>query len=326
MLPLTVCLVLPVAPTATESPQVLISRQLAQACQWPDTARDGLVEAIRQRHGSGVAAILIYGSYLRGKRDTLLDFYVLLDGYGALKPAWHAGLAWLLSPNVYQVRCGQGEQQARAKYAVMTLGRFEYAMRHDFHSYFWARFTQPCGLLYCRDDVVRERLVSALGQAADTFARRVLAQLPGRFSAADWVSRGLSLTYGCELRSEPPGHALALFDHNADYYRALLRGLATDIPGLVADDSTLEYRYTASAWQRRRSSLGWMLRRAQGKVLSVLRLLKAGFTFDRGFDYLLWKIARHSGVRVELTARQRKYPLIFGWPVLWRLYRRGAFR
>jgi len=29
---------------------------------------------------------------------------------------------------------------------------------------------------------------------------------------------------------------------------------------------------------------------------------------------------------VEASARQRRYPLIFAWPLAWRLYRLGAFR
>jgi hypothetical protein len=64
----------------------------------------------------------------------------------------------------------------------------------------------------------------------------------------------------------------------------------------------------------------------QGKVLSFLRLCKAAITFSGGLDYLLWKIKRHSGVYIEPTRVQRKYPLVFIWPLLWRLYRQGAFR
>ena len=42
--------------------------------------------------------------------------------------------------------------------------------------------------------------------------------------------------------------------------------------------------------------------------------------------YILWKIERHSGVRVEVTPRQRRHPFIFALPLFWRLYRQGAFR
>ena len=53
-------------------------------------------------------------------------------------------------------------------------------------------------------------------------------------------------------------------------------------------------------------------------MLSVLRLVKGLFTFEGGFDYVLWKIERHSGVRVEVSPRARRYPLLAGWGVIWR--------
>jgi hypothetical protein len=304
----------------------LVNDQLMAACDWPDERRDALVLAIRERFGTGICAVLIYGSYLRGKRDTVLDFYVLLENYAAMQSRWQAGLAWALPPNVYQVRCGQPSGELRAKCAVMTLGRFEYAMRHDFHSYFWARFLQPSGLLYCRDEQSRERLERAIGQAARSFVQKVVPCLPAEFTAACLVGMVLSLSYRCELRSEPQGHAEQLHNFNADWYQALLAALANDGLGYRPGHRTGEFVHWTGMWGRRRAAAAWWLRRVQGKGLSVLRVLKAALTFSGGFDYLLWKIGRHSGVSIEATPRQRKYPLLFGWPVLWRLYRRGAFR
>lgn len=304
----------------------LVDARLGAACAWPDPQRDQLIDAIRRRYGSGVSAILIYGSYLRGKRDTLLDFYVLLENYAAMRSRGQAALARALSPNVFQVQCGDPPAEARAKVAVMTLERFEHAMSHDFHSYFWARFAQPSGLLYCRDEATRERVAGAIVQASATFVKAVVPLLPAEFSAADLVGHGFSLTYRSELRSEPSGYAAGLYGHDTAWYEsqvALLAGAglcyhAGARPGMYVNE-------TGRAG-RRRAYLAWWSRRLQGKALSVLRLLKAVLTFDRGFEYLLWKIGRHSGERIELTKRQRKYPLLFGWPVLWRLYRRGAFR
>ena len=42
---------------------------------------------------------------------------------------------------------------------------------------------------------------------------------------------------------------------------------------------------------------------SQGKLLHVLRLMKATTTFKGGADYILWKVERHSGVRVEVSER-----------------------
>jgi len=61
-------------------------------------------------------------------------------------------------------------------------------------------------------------------------------------------------------------------------------------------------------------------------VLSTLRLAKAAFTFDGALEYLLWKIHRHSGIYLQPTPRQVRFPLLFAWPLLWRLWRQGAFR
>jgi len=304
----------------------LVDARLKAACAWPDQHREQLIEAIRRRYGNGVSAILIYGSYLRGKRDTLLDFYVLLEDYAAMRSRWQAALAWALPPNVFQVQCGEPPMEARAKVAVMTLGRFEYVMSHDFHSYFWARFAQPSGLLYCREEAARTRVTGAITQAASTFVKAVVPLLPAEFTAAVLVGQGLSLTYRCELRSEPPGYATQLYGHDTAWYESLVALLAGAGLGYRASGRPGLYVNETGQPAHRRAILAWWSRRLQGKVLSVLRLFKAVLTFDRGFEYLLWKIGRHSGEWIELTTRQRKYPLLFGWPVLWRLYRRGAFR
>jgi len=62
------------------------------------------------------------------------------------------------------------------------------------------------------------------------------------------------------------------------------------------------------------------------KAVVFVRWIKAALTFENGVDYALWKIKRHSGVSVEATEFQRKYPLIAAWPLVWKLYRKGAFR
>ena len=71
----------------------LVTGQVLGTCDFPDEQRDQLLDQIRERYGQGLQAVLIYGSYLRGKRDTLLDFYVLLDSYAALPSPWQGWLA-----------------------------------------------------------------------------------------------------------------------------------------------------------------------------------------------------------------------------------------
>ncbi len=70
----------------------------------------------------------------------------------------------------------------------------------------------------------------------------------------------------------------------------------------------------------------WFRTRRNGKALSVLRLVKAAFTFTAGADYLAWKIERHSGMHIELTDWQRRHPILASPPILWRLIRSKAVR
>jgi len=58
----------------------------------------------------------------------------------------------------------------------------------------------------------------------------------------------------------------------------------------------------------------------------VLRLLKAALTFDRGMDYVVWKVERHSGVRLEVAPWERRFPLLAAPGLYCRLRRRGLLR
>jgi hypothetical protein len=54
--------------------------------------------------------------------------------------------------------------------------------------------------------------------------------------------------------------------------------------------------------------------------------MKAVLTFENGVDYIAWKLERHSGRQISVNDRLRRYPLLFGWPLLWRLLRERVLR
>src|SRR3546814_7520854 len=49
----------------------------------------------------------------------------------------------------------------------------------------------------------------------------------------------------------------------------------------------------------------WAMRRVQGELLSVLRLVKASATFSGGIEYLAWKISRSEEHTSELQSLMR---------------------
>lgn len=312
-------------PTDAESAFAYLWRRSDGESAQHDPLIQALLAEIDRRYGDSLEAVIVYGSYLRGKRDTILDFYALVEDYRAL-PRWQAVLGCMLPPNVYHIGAKIDGRPVHAKCAVVRLSRFERAMRSDFHSYFWARFAQPCLIVRARNPAVRDRVVRALVQASATLLRRALPLVKSPASTHDlWVT-ALSLTYRSELRAEKGDHVATLIDADPDFYRELtarlplprLKPAGADAPGL--------WRISAKPRRVRRARREWWLRRMLGKVLSVARVAKASTMFEAPLDYILWKIERHSGVRVTPTERQRRWPLIFAAPLLWDLYRRGAFR
>jgi len=308
-----------------------MDNQIKHTAASQDTGLETLLEEIKQKHGDAILAILVYGSWLRGKRDTMLDFYVLVDNYRTLDSAWQGLMCRLLPPNVYHIHhkaeeTGTTGQESRAKYALLTLSRFCHAMQHDFHSYFWARFAQPCEVLYARDEATQAVLMDAFNSASALFIRRTMPTMAENFSSKSLWTDGLSLTYQCELRTESTQRGESIYDFNPEYYDGVTHALLGKTGTHSGSGTQMLYHNPSSGLARKFAPVTWGLRRVQGKLLSILRLLKAAMTFNEPLEYLLWKIERHTGLYIEPSQRQLDHPLIFAWPLLWKLHRQGAFR
>ncbi len=288
-----------------------------------------IAAAARQRHGPCVRAMLFYGSCLRtGSDDGLIDLYLLVDSYRAANASpLRAVLNRLLPPNVFYLEVPFAGRLLRAKYAVLTLEDFRRGMARWFQVSLWGRFAQPAAILYVADAAAAGQVRAALAQAVLTLIGHTLPQLPPMFTAGDLWSQALALSYRCEWRAEGPEAVARLYAAAPDDYRALARAALPAFPQVTACAEPADsYRAHFSSLARRRSCLAWRLRAVQGKILSAARLLKAPLTFAGGFSYLLWKIERHSGLRIEPERRLRRLPLLQKAFCLWRLYRRGAFR
>ncbi len=316
-----------------EIPSDLINTIGRNALRAASPAVQTLIDEILVRHGRAVRGILFYGSCLRTGDDLegLVDLYLLVDNYREAYPdRMPALLNALLPPNVFYLEREFGGQTVRTKYAVLSLADFRKGTsRRWFHSYLWARFSQPTALLYACNDEVAAEVLKCLAQSVLTFTRRALPRVPADFSARQLWRRGLELSYRAELRAERPEKRARLFDAAPQYYEDVTR-IAMDAVSypvkIISGSDATHYRAQISSGVRFVSRLTWSLRSLQGKLLSVLRLLKATTTFEGGLDYILWKINRHSGVAVDVEPRLRRHPLLAVGVLTWRLYRRGGFR
>ncbi len=289
-----------------------------------------LCDAIRERHGGSVAAILFYGSCLRrSTNEGVHDFYVVVDSYrDTYGNGYLATSNYLLPPNVYTIEAETGADTHRAKYAVISLAAFEGCVSPNcLHPYIWARFAQPSLIVAARDLEARERVQAALCQAIVTFVQRLSVFMPvsgshQRFSLAKFWHEAFARTYSAELRNEKPQYTRGIYESAPERYDEAARGAFAELEaqGLLtvrerggSVDIEIGFgRRTAGRWR-------WRLTRPLAKLLAFLRLLKTATTYGDWLDYILWKLERHGGQPIELTDRQRRHPLIFGWPVLFRL-------
>ena len=281
-----------------------------------------LLEPIRQRFGDALLGVILYGSCRRRAQidEGLVDLLVIVSGYRrAYGPGLTAALNRLLPPNVYYLEADSPDGRLRSKYAVISLAQFKRRCRHPVDLYFWARFTQPCRLVLGLVDGLGEQLAAARAQAARHFAGSVAPLAPETCQAQAFWSFALAMTYRCELRPEPPQAARQLVESDAAYWQMLS-------DALVADGLLTETPAGHSISARASARAVWMLRRVTGKLYNLARLFKAAGTFSNGIDYIVWKVERHSGVRVEPTERMRRYPRLAAWGLAWRMWRRKGFR
>lgn len=279
-----------------------------------------MAAAIATRHGAASRAILFYGSCLREQRleGLMLDFYLIVSDYAAAyDKSWLAHANRLIPPNVFPFTANG----LSAKYAILSQDDLVRLCGEGADNVsVWARFAQPSRLVWVADEAAKAQVADALEQAAPTLLKLAFPMTdPG--GRGDWravFEQGFSLTYRAELRAERKGRSGSIVDGDPDYYRALFGAAQAD--GAVVAERTVTPRESRAVARR------WRRLQRRGKWLSVVRLVKASFTFAGGIDYLAWKINRHAGTAIVLSAWQRRHPLLAAFTLLPRLLMSRAVR
>jgi hypothetical protein len=286
----------------TDSIRALVEAELGQPV---DPRVKALAAAIAQRHGKASRAVLFYGSCLREKQldGLMLDFYLIVSDYrAAYDKGWLAKANALVPPNVFPFQ----HDGLAAKYAVLSEADFHRLNGPETRSVsVWARFAQPSRLVWSASRQAQEKAVAAVARAAPTLLAAA-RPFPDGDAIEPW-RHAFSLTYSAELRAERKGRSGSIVDTDPErYLRFLKPALAAIEPGAPSG--------------------GWARRRAEGKLLSVLRLAKASATYAGGAEYIAWKINRHAGTKIELKPWQKRHPLLAAISLLPQLLRSGAIR
>jgi hypothetical protein len=309
--------------------EVAIADLVRAELEEPVDPRIGAVAAaIAAGYGASARAVLFYGSCLRTSDldGQMLDFYLIVSSYrDAYGKGWLAPANRLIPPNVFPFE----HEGLAAKYAVLSEEDF-FALNgpETLSVSVWARFAQPSRLVWRADELATEKCVAAISRAAPTLlasaAPTMAEQVPA--DPLELWRHAFALTYSAELRAERRNRAASVVDSAPERYLRLT-GLALQAAGLgslspegrlLLDPVEKQARLAAERL--------WAKRRRTGKLLSVLRLLKASGTYAGGIDYLAWKINRHAGTKIRIKPWQRRWPLIGAVTLLPRLLRRGAIR
>jgi hypothetical protein len=319
------------------------------------TEVDGAVRDLVAAAEGEVVGVVFFGSRRTGaaRADpwSAHDFFVLVrsyhGAYAALRrsgktgknPAIMAVLNVVLPPNQVSLRLGDGG--IHAKCSVIAVEAFERETSPRRRDHFCiGRLFQPSQILYAADPEIERRILAALVSAhAETYGW-VRPWLPPRFDAPTYCRTALRVSLAREIRPEPEGRAEALWaaqgDEQIGIYERLLaelaaRGELRAVEGpapsagpeggpTVPAGAPVTYAsvrpVTAGERLRLTAYFGWSLLRA------TVRWLKHVLTFENWLDYILRKVARHTGEEIVLTPRERRLPFVFLWPRLFRYLRR----
>jgi hypothetical protein len=168
-------------------------------------------------------------------------------------------------------------------------------------------------LAWTRDTDARTAVTDAIIDARAGSFTWGLASLPPAFDAEQYFRSLLERSFSGEIRPERGGRIDALLSAQREVvlrvYDALLQQLARE---RILEQRGNVYQLTnpVRAFQALRT--GWYFRAS--KVRATARWMKYVVLYDDWLDYVVRKIARRSGTTIELTARERRWPLIFLWP------------
>jgi len=299
---------------------------------------DALAGELARRHGEPVLGVLFYGSCLRQTTDEgVLDYWLVVDDYGrAHRRLLHVLANRIAPPSVYYLEWPYEGRTLRTKYGVIDRRDFERGCSlHARHPYVFARFAQPARLLACRDDEARRFFAACLASAIVAMVYRLLFLLPRRggwlrFSLAAFWNEAFRRSYDSERRPEADETIRGLYLANAERYdeagARAIRWLASEgrLGEVVEHPRSFAIPMKAGAMVAGR--LRWQSMRLLGRSVGLVRLFKTAFTFGDWVPYVLWKLERHTGRRLELSERQRRHPFVFGWPVILRQIARRNLR
>ena len=293
---------------------------------------DAVALAARLAHeaGASVQGILMYGSHLLGAapdRYSALDFVVVVGAYRPFYEELHdagaihrpARLMWaaarVLPPNVIAYTPDDGEGGI-AKCVVVSADDLERAVGPRAPDHFLkARLIQRVALVWQADDErgswIQARLEDAYRGVLDWASP--FMDVGDSFDAEGLGRKLLEICYRGEFRPEARNRAHTIFETQREHFRRVLPPVLEE----AAEEGRLfrvpgGYRLAGACPAAEVRRWRWYFRRSKARVTA--RWFKHVITFDNWLPYILRKVERRMGRKVELTRIERLLPVPFLLP------------
>jgi hypothetical protein len=297
----------------------------------PETQAEDLSAFLARAFGPSTVAVVHYGSHAQGRRpaaDSAYDFFVIVDDYreaytwltAARGTSYGPGLATALAnrlpPNVIAVSQPLPDGTSRrAKCCVISLAHLQWACSPRAWDHFCqGRLMQVVLIGWARDAEGTVAVEVALEAVRHHTPAWVSPSLPATFSVEDYLVTALRRSLSGEIRPEQADHARTLVAAQMATLRPLYQDVleAEVAAGRMVADGLDRYSLVVppSAWQRLRVRLYFH----HSKVRATVRLLKHVVLYEGWLDYIVRKVERSGNAKVELTEREKRWPLIFLWP------------
>lgn len=293
-----------------------------------------LAESILDAAGEHLTAILLYGSQLlRAQPDvhSAWDLVLVVDRYGPFHRAIvDAGLqsrpvpllnfmGHILPPSVTAVESVDGV--AIGKCLIVSRKHFRRALHPRAPDHFLkGRMVQRVALIWAKDDRAAGAIEGWLRIARRDVLDWTGPWLAEPFDATSLTRRMLEVSYGGELRPENRSRALEIHSSQAEWldeaFTEVLEDAAMDGDLVRTGDGGYRFARPPGAGTRLACRLYFL----RSKTRATLRWFKYMATFDGWLQYLVRKVERRTGDRIELTRMERKLPLIFLWPRVFRFF------
>lgn len=293
----------------------------------PRTAQ--LATFLAQACGPATLALIHYGSHAQhsdARPESAHDFFIIVERYAdayrsltaAISTRYGARLAALLNrilpPNVIAATVPGVTPRLFAKCAVLSRADLERACAPRTRDHFvLGRLFQHVQLVWTRDPESRSAVTDAVITARALTLSWGRPSLPSRFDVDTYCRSLLVTSYAGEIRPEGSERIDALLAAQRETMVRVYGGLLEGLVGrrILARDGKIYIDPTPPGqWAKFRTRMYFR----RSKLRATLRWLKYVALYDEWLDYIVQKVARRSGVAIELTERERRWPLIFLWP------------